>query len=308
MKRLASKAAFFAAFCVALGLAAAPGELRGLSSPSRREEPFPPKGRYTNSVHRYFPDLDARLNAVRYGRWRAIEIAWISGIDPRLDQQFSSYLLGLVADPPRFAPEADRVAPRFAREAPPVFRALRWGQTFEQQVIDILASPDADPRISSDRLQRAFDLYRREVWAPAEPAVPASPDVRAPAELLAAAPVSARILAAGTRLFALAAEDLAASDFGQQRWRVRKTVEEFDASYAKDGGPAQSAYLTAAPTIVSRHPRIGETLDRLARFRAEVFAALVGGGDGLEARQRRATRLAEVARRWGIPAEEIDAR
>jgi hypothetical protein len=300
MKRLAE-----CALAALLGVVVAAGELSGSSSPSRREEPFPPKGAYTNSVHRYFPDLDARLNAVRYGRWRALEIAWISGIDNRLDRQFSSYLLALVADPPRYAPEADRVAPRFAREAPPVFRALRWGQTFEQQVIDVLASPDADSHLTSERLQRVFELYRREVWAPTEP-----PDERSPAELFAAAPVSARILAAGTRLFALSAEDLAASDFGQQRWRVRKTVQEFDASYAapEDAAAAQSAYRTVAPTIGARYPRIGETLDRLARFRIEVFAALLGGDDSLDARRARAARLAEVARRWGVPAEEIGAR
>lgn len=292
MKRLAACAAL-------LGLAAA-GDIRGFG---RAEEPFPPKGRYTSSVHRYFPDLDARLNAVRYGRWRALEIAWISGIDTRLDQRFSSYLLVLMADPPRLPPEADRVSPRFAREAPPIFRALRWGQTFEQQVIDILASPDANPKLSSDRLQRVYELYRREVWAPSEP-----PDERSPQELLAAAPVSARILGAGTRLFALAAEDLAAADFGQQRWRVRKTVSDFDSSYAAEAPLSTFAYKTGAPTLVQRNPRIAEALDRLARLRLEVFAALVGGGDSLEARRARADRLVEVARRWGLPAEEIGAR
>ncbi|HEX7253593.1 MAG TPA: hypothetical protein VF376_11980 [Thermoanaerobaculia bacterium] len=52
------------------------------------EDPSPPKGEYTDSVHRFFPDLDARLNAVRYGRWRALEIAWVSGIDAETDQEF----------------------------------------------------------------------------------------------------------------------------------------------------------------------------------------------------------------------------
>src|SRR5712691_3444523 len=133
------------------------------------EERFPPKGSWTNSVHRFFPDLDARLNAVRYGRWRAVEIAWVSGINVRLDQKFSSYLLALLAHPPRFAPEADRVAPRFAREAMPIFRALRWGQVFEEQVLDILAASDATPRTGEDRLVRLLGLYRRERWALSEP-------------------------------------------------------------------------------------------------------------------------------------------
>lgn len=269
----------------------------------RSDEPFPPKGAYNNSVHRYFPDLDARLNAVRYGRWRALEIAWVSGIDRRLDQRFSSYLLALMADAPRYPPEADRVAPRVAREAPPVFRALRWGQTFEQQVIDILASPDASPRLSADRLTRLLDLYRREPWALSEP-----PDVRPNDDVIAAAPVSARILSAGTRLFALAAEDLAATDFGQQRWRVRRTVEEFDRTYAAERPATDSMYRASAPTILDRYPSIAAHLDRLARFRGEVFLALRGGGETIEARRRRDAQLIEVARRYRIPAEAIGAR
>src|SRR5207244_2678490 len=97
------------------------------------EEPFRPKGTHNNSVHRFHPDLDARFNAVRYGRWRALEIAWISGIDRSLDHDFSAYLVRMLAAAPRFSPEADRIAPAFAREAAPVFRALRWGQTLEQE-------------------------------------------------------------------------------------------------------------------------------------------------------------------------------
>ena len=56
------------------------------------EEPFRPKGSYNNSLHRFHPDLDARLNAVRYGRWRALQIAWRSGINQKLDREFSGYL------------------------------------------------------------------------------------------------------------------------------------------------------------------------------------------------------------------------
>ena len=70
-----------------------------------------------------------------------------------------------------------------------------------------------------------------------------------------AAPVSARILSTGTRLFALAAEDLAASDFGQQRWRVRQTVEDFDA-IVRGGRRRPEAHLSdVAPTILARHTR-----------------------------------------------------
>ncbi|MEO8190696.1 MAG: hypothetical protein ABI682_10185 [Acidobacteriota bacterium] len=261
----------------------------------RADEPFPPKGRYNNSAHRYFPDLEARLNAVRYGRWRALEIAWTSGIDRRLDSQFSSYLLGLLASPPRFAPEADRVAPRFAREASPIFRALRWGQVLEQQLIDILASPDASPALSSQRLTRSLDLYRRERWALVEPPAAVSGEA-----VVSAAPVSSRILSAGTRLFASAAEDLAASDFGQQRWKVRTTVAEFDRSYAAERPPQDFTYRSSAPTVLQRYPGYAEHLDRLARFRLEVFLALVPGGETPAASRERDARIADVARRYGI--------
>ena len=270
---------------------------------ARPSEPFPPKGSYNNSVHRFFPDLDARLNAVRYGRWRALEIAWREGINPSHDASFSKYLLELLKDPPRFTPEADRVAPRFAREAPPVFHALHWGQVLEQEVIDVLASPDANPRLSEDRLNRVLDLYRRERWALTEP-----PETRPPDAFFAAAPVSARILSTGTRLLAAAAEDLAASDFGEQRWKVRQTVAEFDRQYGADRPPEDVSYRDAAPTIAERYPRIADHLDRLSRFRAEVFDAMLAGGETEAARQERSARLTEVARRYGIPASSIRAR
>ena len=270
---------------------------------ARPSEPFPPKGSYNNSVHRFFPDLDARLNAVRYGRWRALEIAWRGGINPSLDATFSKYLLELLKDPPRFTPEADRVAPRFAREALPVFHALHWGQVLEQEVIDVLASPDATPRLSGDRLNRVLDLYRRERWALTEP-----PETRPPDAVFAAAPVSARILSTGTRLLAAAAEDLAASDFGEQRWKVRQTVAEFDRQYGADRPPEDVSYRDAAPTIAERYPRIADHLDRLSRFRAEVFDAMLAGGETEAARQERSARLTEVARRYGIPASSIRAR
>ena len=168
----------------------------------------------------------------------------------------------------------------------------------------MLASPDADPAVSTARLDRVFELYRREVWAPTEPS-----DVRPLDRLFEAAPESARILSSGTRLFALAAEDLVLSDFGEQRWKVRRTVSDFDASYATAAvAPGDSAWRAVAPTFVSRYTRVAEVLDRLTRFRAEVFEALVGTGQTLADRQDRARRLAEVARRWGIPAEEIGAR
>ncbi len=269
---------------------------------ARAQEPLPPRGRHNNAVHRFFPDLDSRLNAVRYGRWRAVEIAWSVGINPELDREFSSYLLGLLARPPRFPPEAELVSPRFAREAAPVFRALRWGQVLEQQVGDALASADATPTLTASRLERALAVYRGEPWALSEPEEPAPP-----AEALALAPQSARILLSGTRLFVLAAEAVAAADFGQQRWKVRDTIAEFDASLPRDRALEEATYRVAAPTVAERYPEATAHLDRLARFRAEVYGALVPGGATRESRRDRDSRLRAVARRYGLPVEGIGA-
>jgi hypothetical protein len=281
------------ATCLALLLVAA------AAGAGRPEEPFRPKGHYNNSVHRFHPDLEGRLNAVRYGRWRALQIAWTSGIDQRLDSEFANFLRGLLVHPPRFAPEADRVAPGPARDAAPIFRALRWGQTLEQQFLDILASADANPGLSGERIDRALRLYRREPYALSEPADPAST-----AELIALAPVSSRILASGTRLFALAADGLASSDFSEQRWKVRKILADFDPSSAPVT-PAEALYAAAAPAVASAYPSTTACLDRLARFRAEVFEALIPGGATSQAARLRNERLRAVARRYGLPAEDI---
>ena len=273
----------------------------GAASASRSyQEPFRPKGRYNNSVHRYFPDLDSRFNAVRYGRWRALEIAWKAGITPALDAEFSSFLLKLLADPPRFPPDAERVSPRFAREAAPVFHALQWGQVFEQQVSDALASADAAPAITALRLRRALEAYRRERWRLLEPREEAPPPIA-----LRVAPMSARILLSGTRLFVLAAEGLAAADFGQQRWKVRDTIAEFDTSLSREKTQAEATYGVSAPTVAQRYPEIAASLDRLARFRGEVFGALVPGGATRERRRERDSMLRAVAQRYGLPTKGI---
>lgn len=276
--------------------------IAALPASARAQEPLPPRGRHKHAVHRFFPDLDSRLNAVRYGRWRAVEIAWSGGINPGLDREFSAYLLALLAEPPRFPPEAELVSPRFAREAVPVFRALRWGQVLEQQVGDALASADATPALTAARLARALGVYRGERWALAEPESPAEP-----VEALALAPQSARILLSGTRLFVLAAEAVAASDFGQQRWKVRDTIAEFDSSLTREVPLDEATYQVSAPTVAERHPEVAAHLDRLARFRAEVYGALVPGGATPEARRDRNARLREVARRYGLPVEGIGA-
>jgi len=268
------------------------------------EDPFPPKGDYTESVHRFFPDLDARLNAVRYGRWRALEIAWTSGIDAASDREFSSYFLDLVRRPPRFEPEASRVAPRFAREAIPLFRALRWGQVFEAQVLDILASPDSTPRLAEQRTTRLLAIYRRESWA----LLTSPTDAPLSSPAITAAPASARMLLAGTRLFALAAEDLAASGFGQQRWRVKKTLEAYDFAPSAEVPVETSTYKVSAPTMESRFPQIADQLDRIAWMRRELFGALVSRPDSPEGRRERDSRVRELARRWGLATEKIGGR
>ena len=205
----------------------------------------------------------------------------------------------MLADPPRFAPEADRVAPGPAREAAPIFRALRWGQTLEQQFLDILASGDATPALARERIDRALRLYRRELYALTEPGEPA------PArEVLDLAPLSSRILASGTKLLALAAGDLVSADFAEQRWKVRKTVAEFDPA-SEDTKPADALYAAASPAAASAYPSMTACLDRLARFRGEVFEALIPGGATPEAARRRDERLTAVARRYGLPISGI---
>jgi hypothetical protein len=281
------------ATCLALLLLAA------AAGAGRPEEPFRPKGYYNNSVHRFHPDLEGRLNAVRYGRWRALQVAWTSGINEKLDSEFADFLRGLLVHPPRFPPEGDRIAPGPARDAAPIFRALRWGQTLEQQVLDIFASADATPALSRERVDRALRLYRREPYALSEPADPAST-----AELLTIAPVSSRILASGTKLFALAADGLISSDFAEQRWKVRRILTDFDPASAPVT-PAEALYVAAAPAVASAYPSATACLDRLARFRAEVFAALIRGGATPEASRQRDERLRVVARRYGLPAKDI---
>jgi hypothetical protein len=104
---------------------------------------------------------------------------------------------------------------------------------------------------------------------------------------------------------AVAAEAVVAADFGQQRWKVRDTIAEFDASLSREIALEEATYRVSAPTVAERHPEVAAHLDRLARFRAEVYGALVPGGGTPEARRDRDSRLREVARRYGLPVEGI---
>jgi hypothetical protein len=294
------------------------------------DEPSRPRGLHNDAVHRYFPDLNARFNAVRYGRWRALEIAWTSGINPDLDRDFSSYLLSLLADPPRYPPEANLVAPRFARGARPVYHALHWGQVLEQQLSDALAAPDAIPELTRQRLARAVAAYRREPHAlrdPSRDAAAAEREGAISSEAARVAPVSAKILSSGTALFIRASEALAGMDFGEQRWRVMDTITQFDRTFAADFGQAKATtpeagqtaaaesrepgalniigYRSAAPALFALAPDIAADLDRLSRFRAEVFEALIPGGATPAARHERDARLRVVAGRYGLPEQEF---
>ena len=262
---------------------------------AQHEEPFRPKGSYDNSVHRFHPDLDARLNAVRFVRWRTLEIAWETGVTDELEREISAYALLLAKDPPRFPPEADRVAPLFARDAAPIFRALRWGQTLEQQLLDVLASSEAGEQLSAARLDRALLLYRRERWALSEPPEP----VAGGASLETTA--AWRIETAGARLSVRAADDLTTPDFAEQRWRVKQTIDEFDRMLQGDHLPEAAAYSTSAPGIEKAFPGLARALDLVERFRREVLEALAPGGTALEARRKREEGLRGVARRYGLP-------
>ena len=236
---------------------------------------------------------------MRYGRWRAPPDCLDLRINERLDPS------SLTSARPARAPAAVRAeADRTLRDPPAtrtVFRALRRGQTLEQQVLDILASADATPALSRERIDRALRLYRREPYALSEPADPAST-----AELLAIAPVSSRILASGTKLFALAADGLISSDFSEQRWKVRKILADFDPASAPVT-PAEALYTVAAPAVVSAYPSTTACLDRLARFRGEVFGALIPGGATSESRRQRDERLRAVARRYGLAADAAES-
>jgi len=264
------------------------------------EEPFRPKGTYNNSVHRFHPDLEARLNVVRFERWRTLEVAWKSGLTER-DREISDFALVLARNPPRFPPEADRVAPLLARDAVPIFRALRWGQALEQQLLDVLASSDAGERLSAARLERALIVYKRERWALSDPAEPhvggASLETTA----------AWRVEMAGARLFARAAADLTTPDYAQQRWLVKQTIADFDRASEGDRPAEKGTYAAAAPAAAAAFPGVTRALDRVEELRRDVLEALAPGGATLEARRERAERLRAVARSYGLPASGIGA-
>lgn len=272
--------------------------LLGVAASGQPEEPFRPKGAYNNSVHRFHPDLDARLNTVRFTRWHTLEIAWVSGLTEQLDKEISTYAANLLKRPSRFPPEADRVAPLLARDALSIFRVLRWGETLENQLLDVLASSDAEKALSAARLERALLLYRRERWALPEPAEPS------PGESSGTTAVW-RIEMSGMRLVVRAAADLTIPDFAQQRWRVTQTIADFDQTIEAEHPAGELAYASGAPGVAEDFSGIARALDRIEQFRLEVLGALAPAGATREARRQREELLRAVAQRYGLPATGI---
>ena len=225
-----------------------------------------------NAVHRFFPDLDRRENAVRYGRWNALESAWVRGVNPEADRRLSRDLLETIRRLPDVPPDPVLSAPRLAREAPAIFAALAEADRFEREVTDALAATDATPETTSSRVERSLVLYRRSPFA-----LEAPPDSAIDPQL--GRFETARLLLEGDWLFAQAAEDLAASSWRDQRWKVRETIDRYDREI--DSPPAAlgiSWYHAFAPTFSRDYPAAAELFDRATRYRIEIFAALLTAG------------------------------
>jgi hypothetical protein len=81
-----------------------------------------------------------------------------------------------------------------------------------------------------------------------------------------------------------------------------QTIADFDRTYTEENPPEQAIYRVSAPTLFARASDVAARLDAIARFRGELFAALVSGGQTPEKRRERDARVAELARRWGLPS------
>ena len=252
---------------------------------------FPFSSLSGHAVHRFFPDLDRRENAVRYGRWNALESAWIHGVSPDIDRELSRHLLETIRRLPDFPPDPLLSAPRLAREAPVLFGALVEADRFERDVTDALAATDATPETISSRVERSLVRYRRSPFALEEPP-PGAVDPRLGEY------ATARLLLEGDWLFAHAAEDLAASSWRDQRWKVRETVDRYDREIGSAERPLEiSWYHAFAPTFTRDYPAAAELFDRATRYRVEIFQALLTAGP----EERRGAAKA-IERRFGLHA------
>jgi len=250
---------------------------------------FPFTSLHANAVHRFFPDLDRRQNAVRYGRWNALESAWLRGITPDLDRQLGVRLLEAIRRLPDFPPDPRICAPNFAREAPRLFGALVEADRVEREVTDALAAGDATPETKSSRVERSIVRYRRSPYALEAPP-PVSVDLRLGEY------ATARMLLEGDWLFAHAAEDLAVSTWRDQRWMVKATIDQYDREV--EAPPASieiSWYHAFAPTFTQEYATAAELFDRATRFRIEIFQAL-----STPEREARGRAASAVAQRYGL--------
>jgi hypothetical protein len=244
---------------------------------------------HAHAVHRFFPDLDQRENAVRYGRWNALESAWKNGVTDRTDRELAARLRETIARQPDFPPDPRLCAPILAREEPALFGALIDADRFETEVTDVLAATDASPETTSPRVEKILVRYRRSRYVLGAPP-PAAVDERI-GELS-----TARLLLAGDWLFAHAAEDLAASAFRDQRWKVKATVDRYDRDVDSPPASVEAAwYRNYAPTFTSTYGPAAELFDRATRFRIEIFAALAAADPAA-----RRTGVEAVARRYGL--------
>lgn len=244
---------------------------------------------HANAVHRFFPDLDRRENAVRYGRWNALESAWLGGVTPAIDRALADGFHETLRRLPDFPPDPRLCAPIVAREDPAVFEALVEADRFERRVADALAASDATPENTAARIEKSLFRYRRSRFALESPSA-------APVDEKLGEFVTARLLLSGDWLFAHAAEDLAVAEWRDQRWKVKSTVDQYD--HRVDSPPATieaSWYRTFAPTFTASYGAAADIFDRATRFRIELFEALTAPGD---AARREAVRA--VARRYGI--------
>lgn len=250
---------------------------------------LPFQGLSSSAVHRFFPDLDGRENAIRYGRWRALESAWRRGIGREADPELAAAFLSTIHRLPAFPPDARLAAPRFSREAPRSFEALLQGDRLEREIADALASTDVSGSSTKARIETCFTAYRRSSSALSEP--PAAEADSTPGDLH-----TARLLLEGDWLFAQSAEDLDAASFREQRWKVRASVERYDREIESPPDSIAAAwYARVAPEFSQAHSLVAAALDRVTRFRIEVFQALTPADEG-----SRLERLASVEKRYGL--------
>jgi hypothetical protein len=250
---------------------------------------FPFSSLHAHAVHRFFPDLEQRENAVRYARWNALESAWRHGVTAERDRATAAAFRETIHRLPDFPPDPRLGAPLVARDLPGVFGALVAAERFEIDVADALAASDATPETNSSRVEKALARYRRSRFALASP-----PSREMDARLGEYA--TARMLLEGDWLFAHAAEDLAGSTWRDQRWRVRATVDRYDRDVESPPASIEASwYRTFAPTFTKEYEPATELIDRATRFRIEVFAAL-GAADPAARR----TAAEAVARRYGL--------